>query len=49
MTYFSFLNYELRLVPIKLPLNFTVIKPKDVRFTRKTATVKDDTDMTSIN
>ena len=36
------------LVPISLPEHFTAIKPKEVRFTRKTATIIDDKDMTSI-
>ena len=36
------------LVPIKLPEHFTVIKPKDVRLTRKTATILEDKDTTSI-
>ena len=36
------------LVPIKLPEHFTVIKPKDVRFSRKTATIIEEKDTTSI-
>ena len=36
------------LVPINLPEHFTIIKPEDVRLTRKTATILDDKDMTSI-
>ena len=36
------------LVSINLPEHFTVIKPKDVRFTRKTATIIEDKDTTSI-
>ena len=36
------------LIPIKLPEHFTAIKPKDVRFTRKTATIIEDKNMTSI-
>ena len=36
------------IVPISLPEHFTVIKPKDVRFTRKTVAIIDNKDVTSI-
>ena len=35
------------LVPINLPEHFTIIKPEDVRLTRKTATILDEKDVTS--
>ena len=45
--YYSLLYYSL--VPINLLEHFTIIKPEDVRLTRKTATISDDKDVTSIN
>ena len=36
------------LVPINLPEHFTIIKTEEVRLTRKTATILDDKDLTSI-